>query len=208
MSSHSEFEDEKAALQHPSDSKRKSWSAPALALEVFSIVLGVLLALAFSGWAEDREHQRLAESALLNISKEISSNFETLTLIHANNVQTVNAITTQSESDADQSRSIIPGIQLQETAWEAFLATGMSGYVNYDTILSLSEMYAIQRVYKQTAMQMSESAMNATAYATALGTTVDERHFQEQFIGYFQLLTQIEAQLLSSYREALDTFDL
>ncbi len=169
MSSHSEFEDEKAALQHQSESKRKSWSAPALALEVFSIVLGVLLALAFSGWAEDREHQRLAESALLNISKEISSNFETLTLIHANNVQTVNAITTQSESDADQSRSIIPGIQLQETAWEAFLAT---------------------------------------AYATALGTTVDERHFQEQFIGYFQLLTQIEAQLLSSYREALDTFDL
>ena len=208
MSSHSEFEDEKAALQHPSDRKRKSWSAPALALEVFSIVLGVLLALAFNEWAEDREHQRLAKSALLNISKEISSNFETLTLIHANNVQTVNAITTQSESDADQSRSIIPGIQLQETAWEAFLATGMSGYVNYDTILSLSEMYAIQRVYKQTAMQMSESAMNATAYATALGTTVDERHFQDQFIGYFQLLTQIEAQLLSSYREALDTPDL
>ena len=123
-------------------------------------------------------------------------------------MQTVNAIIAQSESDADQSRSIIPGIQLQETAWEAFLATGMSGYVNYDTILSLSKMYAIQRVYKQTAMQMSESAMNATAYATALGTTVDERHFQEQFIGYFQLLTQIEAQLLSSYREALDTFDL
>ncbi len=208
MSSHSEFEDEKAASQHQSESKRKSWSAPALALEVFSIVLGVLLALAFNEWAEDREHQRLAKSALLNISKEISSNFETLTLIHANNVQTVNAITAQSESDADESRSIIPGIQLQETAWEAFLATGMSGYVNYDTILSLSKMYAIQRVYKQTAMHMSESAMNATAYATALGTTVDERHFREQFIGYFQLLTQIEAQLLSSYREALDTPDL
>jgi len=171
-------------------------------------VLGVLLALGLSEWANDRENHRLAKLALLNISKEISSNLETLTLIHENNVQTVNAITAQSESNADESQSFIPGIQLQETAWEAFLATGMSGYVNYDTILELSKMYAIQRVYKQTGMQMSESAMNATAYATALGTTVDERHFQEQFIGYFQLLTQIEVQLLDSYLDALNRIDL
>ncbi len=206
--SNKDLADEKATLQHQSERKRKSRSAPALALEVFSIVLGVLLALGLSEWADDRENHRLAKSALLNISKEISSNLETLTLIHENNVQTVNAITAQSESIADESQSFIPGIQLQETAWEAFLATGMSGYVNYDTILELSKMYAIQRVYKQTGMQMSESAMNATAYATALGTTVDERHFQEQFIGYFQLLTQIEVQLLDSYMDALDRIDL
>ena len=206
--SNKDLEDEKATLQQQSKRKRKSRSAPALALEVFSIVLGVLLALGLSEWADDRENHKLAKSALLNISKEISSNLETLTLIHENNVQTVNAITAQSESNADESQSFIPGIQLQETAWEAFLATGMSGYVNYDTILELSKMYAIQRVYKQTGMQMSESAMNATAYATALGTTVDERHFQEQFIGYFQLLTQIEVQLLDSYQDALDRIDL
>ncbi len=206
--SNKDLEDEKATLQHQSKRKRKSRSAPALALEVFSIVLGVLLALGLSEWADDRENHRLAKSALLNISKEISSNLETLTLIHENNVQTVNAITAQSESNADESQSFIPGLQLQETAWEAFLATGMSGYVNYDTILELSKMYAIQRVYKQTGTQMSESAMNATAYATALGTTVDERHFQEQFIGYFQLLTQIEVQLLDSYQDALDRIDL
>ena len=49
--------------------------------------------------------------------------------------------------------------------------------------------------------------MNATAYAVAVGTTLDEHHFQEQFIGYFQLMIQIEAQLLGSYRDALDTID-
>lgn len=202
-----ELEDEKAVPQRQSIGKRKSWSAPTLALEVFSIVLGVLLALGLSEWAEEREHQILAKSALLNISNEISSNLETLTLIHENNVQTVNSITAQSKSDADESRSIIPGIQLQETAWETFLETGLSGYVNYDTILTLSKMYAMQRVYKQTGMQVSESAMNAAAYSAALGTTLDEYHFQEQFIGYFQLLTQIESQLLNSYKVALDTID-
>ena len=105
------------------------------------------------------------------------------------------------------SNSSIPGIQLQETAWEAFLAAGLSGYVDYETILKLSQMYAIQRVYKQTGMQVSESAMNATAYATATGTVLDDQHFQEQFIGYFQLLTQIEAQLLDVYRGTLENFD-
>ena len=184
--------------------KQNRWSTKTLALEVFSIVLGVMLALALSEWADDRENHRLAQSALVNVSREIGSNLETLTLIHANNLATVNALTAQPETDADESLSIIPGIQLQETAWEAFLTTGMSGYVDYDTILSLSNMYAIQRVYKLTGRQLSESAMNATAYATALGTKVDERHFQEQFIGYFQLLTQLEAQLLGSYRDVQD----
>ena len=175
---------------------------------MFSIVLGALFTLALSEWAEEREKQTLAKSALLNISREIGSNLETLKLIHENNVRTVDAIGSQSQSDADESRTIIPGIQLQETAWEAFLATGFSGYVNYDTILALSKLYAIQRVYKQTGMQLSESAMSATSYAVATGNTVDDRLFQEQFIGYSQLLTQIEAQLLSTYDDALKVFDL
>ena len=75
-------------------------------------------------------------------------------------------------------------------------------------ILALSKMYALQGVYKQTGTQISEAAMNSTAYATAVGTTVDEQHFQEQFIGYFQLLTEIETQLLGAYRDTLDTMGL
>ncbi len=113
-------------------------------------MLGILLALGVSEWAKEREHQTLAKSGILNISKEISSNLE---------------------------------------------------------ILTHSRMYSIQRVYKQTGMQLSESAMNATAYTVALGTTADDRHFQEQFVGYFQLLIQIEPQLLGSYRDVLDTID-
>lgn len=187
--------------------KRKQWSVSAIAFEVFAIVLGVLLALGLSEWADDRQHKMLANSALQNIAKEIESNLGTLELIHENNLTTVEAITSQSASGTDESRSIIPGIQLQETAWEAFIAAGLSGYADYDKILKLSQMYAIQRVYKQTGMQVSESAMNATAYSAATGTVLDDQHFQEQFIGYFQLLTQLEAQLLAVYHGALESFD-
>jgi len=197
------IDDETAVSRHQSIGAKKTWSAPALVLEVFSIVLGVLLALGLSEWADDRQNQTLANSALLNIYREIGSNLETLKIIHENNVQTVDAIGRQPTPESDRSRSIIPGFQLRETAWEGLLATGLSGHVDYDTLLTLSQLYSIQRVYKQTGMQLSQSSMSATAYAAAIGTNVDDRHFQEQFIGYFQLLTQVEQQLLDMYQDAL-----
>ena len=171
-------------------------------MEVFSIVLGVLLALGLSEWAEEREHRALARSALVNISQEINSNLEMLTLIHNNNTRTIEVLKITSETGDREQRSFIPGLQLQETAWEAFLASGLSSYVDYNTLLALSSMYSMQRVYKQTATQLSESAMNATAHAAALGTVLDERHFQDQFMGHFELLVQIESLLLDVYRDA------
>ena len=201
------IENEKEISQHQGNGAQKTWSAPALVLEVFSIVLGVMLALGLSEWADERQNQTFANSALLNIYREVDSNLKTLKIIHENNVQTIDAIGLQPTSDADESRSIIPGLQLQETAWEALIATGLSGHVDYDTMLTLSQLYSIQRVYKQTGMQLSESAMSAAAYATAIGTSVDDRHFQQQFIGYFRLLTQIEEQLLNIYGNVLDTLD-
>ena len=44
--------------------------------------------------------------------------------------------------------------------------------------------------------------MSATAFAVATGTEIDDAHFQKQFVGYFELLTTIEAQLLDAYAGA------
>jgi len=185
--------------------KRTLPSLPTLALEVFSIVLGVLLALALSEWAEEREHQSLASSALVNVTQEINSNLETLILIHDNNVETIETL--KASVDSDENRNIIPGLQLQETAWEALIASGLSSYVEYDTLLALSATYSLQGVYKHTATQLVDAVMSATAHSVALGTVLDDRHLQEQFMGYFELLIQIEAQLLDAYRDTLDSFD-
>lgn len=63
-----------------------------LLIEVFSIVLGVLLALAMNEWREQRAHQSQVKAALQNISHELRSNLDVLTAIHENNVATVDAI--------------------------------------------------------------------------------------------------------------------
>lgn len=170
-------------------------------VEVLSIVLGVLLALGLSEWADDREHQALADAALQNVLNEVRSNHEVLTFIHENNTATIEAMKTDPDSESTQDRNFIPGLQLRETAWEALLSTGLSGYVDYDTIFMLSEMYAIQEVYKQTGVQLSEAAMNMAGYAAVNEKDIDNRHFQKQFIGYFELLADVEAGLLESFDE-------
>jgi len=187
--------------------KPKLPSLPALAVEFFSIVLGVLLALGLSEWVEEREHQALARSALVNVTQEIGSNLKTLILIHDNNVETIAILKAPTDQRSDQPRSIIPGLQLQETAWDALVAAGHSSYIKYDTLLTLSATYSLQEVYKHTATQLSDAAMSATAYSVALGTVVDDAHLQEQFMGYFELLVQIESHLLDAYRNALDSLD-
>lgn len=178
-------------------------SVKALFVEVISIVIGVLLALGLSEWSEERKYQTQAKVALENIAIEIRSNHKLLTAIHDNNLATLQAMHDGPESGEGDDRNYIPGLQLRKTAWDALLSTGLSNYISYDKILILSEMYAIQDVYKQTGTQLVEATMTASAYATVLAQDVDNSQFQKQFGTFFEMLSGIETQLLIEYDNAL-----
>lgn len=177
---------------------RRDWSVQGLLVEVFSIVLGVLLALGLSEWSEERQHIEQANIALTNVVSEIQDNKALLNMIHEINTATLAAMNAPSSSDA-QNQNFIPGLQLQETAWEAFLSTGLSNYASYDDVLALSKLYSIQKIYKQTGQQLVESSMNMSAYAVVLEKDVDNDEFQKQFLSYFTMLASIESELLLSY---------
>jgi hypothetical protein len=183
------------------------WPIQKLVIEVFSIVLGVLLALAVSEWNEQRSHKIQANSALQNISNELRSNQELLKLIHENNVATVDAMTMEPGSEPGETRNFIPGLQLRETAWDTLLSTGLSNYVSYERILVLSHAYSMLSLYKKTGMQLTNAAMTASAYAAATGASVDNDSFSKEFISYFEMLVQIEEILLTSFQEALEQLD-
>jgi hypothetical protein len=51
------------------------------------------------------------------------------------------------------------------------------------------------------------ASMTIAAYATAQETEVDNNHFKKQFVVYFELLSEIEAQLLLSCESAIADFD-
>jgi len=172
-------------------------------IEALSIVLAVLLALGVDEWREERSQQQQAKAALIHVQVELNSNRELLELIHANNTETIRVMNQSQDSGEEVERNFIPGHQLRETAWETLLSTGISNYVDYQTILELSATYSMQRIYKDTGSKMSAAAMNVAAYATVLGTEVDDNNYQQQFLSYFELLVAIETTLLESYQSSL-----
>ncbi len=175
-----------------------------LFLEFFSIVLGVLLALGLNEWRENRSHQSQANAALLNIKNELQSNLEILTAIHENNTTTIKLMTENQDADSSEERKFIPGLQLRETAWETFLSTNVSNYVDYETVLILSETYSFQDVYKQGGALLTEASMNMAAYAAATGKEVEDSHFKNQFYDYLVMLVQVEDALLKSCQRSIE----
>ena len=113
----------------PINNKKRHWngSMRAIFIEVVSIVLGVLLALAVNEWRALRAHDSEAESALQNIKNEVKSNQKTLKVIHENNLTTVESMT--ENSDRGEDRKFIPGLQLKSSAWE----TSHSVFVRFAT---------------------------------------------------------------------------
>jgi hypothetical protein len=170
-----------------------------LLVEVFSIILGVLLALAVNQWRENRFHKAQAESALNNVSNEIKSNLKALKILHDNISATIKLISEVSESDTAEDSKFIPGLQLRDTACKTLLSTNVASYVKYETVLQLSETYSIQDVYKQAAVSITDAALNLAAYAAANGRDVDDKHFQKQFYNYFVMLVEVESVLLRLY---------
>ena len=173
-------------------------------LEIFSIVLAVLLALGVSEWQEDRRESELAAIALENVRMELESNRTTLEVIHENNTKTIDAAKLDDASTQDgEDQQFIPGIQVRSVAWNALLSAGISNHIDYDLVLALSNIYAIQGVYKQTGLSMVDASMTMSAMATVQQVEVDSQRFQEQFMGYFEMILRMEEALLEGYGDVL-----
>jgi len=181
----------------------RSGTIARIALEVFSIVLGVLLALAVSEWQEQRNNQARAELALANVRAELQSNLDLLEFIYPNNSRVVESISS-GESSGSQDATVVPGVQLRASAWQTLASTGLSNYIDYDLLVDLSQLYAMIDVYRQTAYAFISANMNMSATATALGTSVDNDLFSQNFLSYFQMLVQIEAALIDTHKKAID----
>ena len=107
-----------------------------------------------------------AATALQNVKLELQANQEILTRIHENNVQTIETAQAAAGEDSEserESRPFIPGVQVRDTAWQALLDTGVSSYIDYELLLSLSETYSMQAIYKETGMHLVNASMTMAA---------------------------------------------
>jgi len=177
-----------------------------VALEVFSIVLGVLLALAVSEWQESRSNLEKSRLALTNVRAELQSNLKLLQTIHPINSGVVEKLSSGgTESSSDQ--TVVPGVQMRSSAWQTLSATGLGNYVDYDLLIELSQLYSLIDVYRQTAYSLINSNMNVAATATALDRGIENNRLAQNFLPFFQMLDQIEAALIPAHEKAIASID-
>jgi hypothetical protein len=183
-------------------SQRKPRTLGQIALEVFSIVLGVLLALGVSEWQEKRNNTERAGVAVANVRAELESNLKLLEIIHPNNALVAERIAS-GEGDSEDESTFIPGVQIRSSAWQALGSTGLGNFVDYEILIELSQLYSIIDVYRTTSYSFISSNMNMAATATALDTTVDSERFSQNFLTYFRMMVQIEEVLIDAHKSAI-----
>ena len=173
-----------------------------IAVEFISIVAGVLIALAVDEWNEDRQNQNRATNAIENVSSELQENLKILNIIHPNNVAVMSALFDSTEGDANQ--NFLPGVQLQETAWQTMINTGVSAYIPYDDLYEIGAIYKMIEIYKRSGNQVMDSFTESRGLFLALDKTLaDVEIFVANRAG-LEVMMYLETSLLEELPKYLE----
>lgn len=179
-----------------------------VALEVFSIVLGVLVALAVSEWQESRQIEERTRAALGIVRTELAQNLRLLEIVHENNVALTERLA-ENPSGLDQDANFLPALQTSDAAWETLRTTGLAGYVDLDLMVQLSEAYSLMDVYRRSGYSLVDANLQVLATATATERDMeainDANLFARNFIGHFQLIVNVEAALIDAHVRVLES---
>jgi hypothetical protein len=126
-----------------------------IVVETFSVVLGVLLALAANDWHESRVHDAQARDALAGIHAELAANRATLAnkvAYHAAMHDSLDALVARAHGgSAPGGLTAIKGWngisppRLVDNAWLSTYQTGVMQYIPVTTVLPLATTYALQQ---------------------------------------------------------------
>jgi len=175
-------------------------------LEIISIVLAVLLALAVSEWQENRNKLERTEAALRQVQTELSQNLELLEFVHDRNVALIELLS-QESTTVDQEAQFTPALQIADSAWKALGSTGLSGFVDFDLMVTLSQTYALIDIYRRSGYSLLDA--NLWVRATATATERDMKKIDDSNLcamncsSQFQLIVDVESALIDAHRKAL-----
>ncbi len=175
-------------------------------VEVLSIVVGVLIALAVDQWNQNRQNRQDADEALIKIKLELGTNIDLLELIHKNNMTVYEQIGGDQIS-GESNGGFVPGLQLQDTAWRTLTNTGIANYVDYEMLYAISGVYSIQEIYKSYGLQLIEADMNISVMRAALNPSADNDDLLDELAPRLGFLLQVEEQLLVSYKTLIEEMD-
>ena len=181
----------------------------ALILEVVSIIIGVLIALAMDEWNENRQNTNKAIKAVDNIKLELASNLRVLDIIHPGNKLSLETFQDEKIRNVD-SLTILPGLQLQETAWNTFLRTGVSAFIPYEDLYKIAELYNMIQIYKEVGNRFIDTLTESRTLHSALGREIEDAAIIRENLSVLAMMVSIETNLMNftkTYLESESTTD-
>jgi hypothetical protein len=179
-----------------------------LLVEMSLVVSGILLALWANQWNTEREYYDRAQIALRAIAGEIEGNLNLLNIVHPQNELSLAwMLAEETESTEQDSINIVPALQVKDVAWQTMLSTGVSEFVDYELLYSISDIYSMQDIYKSFSWNMISTIASTEALAAAIRDGDDDDLPRDLFADDVSLLVSIEVALQSSYQDALDQFE-
>ncbi len=181
-----------------------------LALEVLSVVLAVLLALAADDWRDARAAESLTRRSIASIAEEIDSNLQLVQEAHDHHQYVLEQIRDSYPEDSELSESdaqnilldlyrvgvIRPGTVL-DTAWSTAQMSGAIKGLEYEIALSLSKVYAVQADYRMATVSIT-NAMNLAQFLGAESSDYLSGIYEGVNSHWWH-----EERLMSAYQEAL-----
>ena len=134
--------------------KKEEISWAALALEVFSVTLSVLVALAIGDWHEERQQRKQAEQALQGIAAECESNQRNLERRLAYYTTVRDGLQRKIEAQgADAPALPVKGwkglypVLLRNSAYRTAVATDAFSHMEFSLADAISRIYALHEFY-------------------------------------------------------------
>jgi hypothetical protein len=126
-------------------------------LHLFTITIGLLIALALEGWVERRHHRELRDDADTNLRQEIRDNAAEIAQGHKNILSEEANLTKMlpffearkagKDYDIHEIQLGYSIGQLQDASWRTAAATGALSYMEYDHVQRYAEAYQLQEKY-------------------------------------------------------------
>ena len=192
-------------------SQKPSLNLPAILLQAFFVVLGVVLALGANQWRENQNQQKHAVHALETIKDEIRENQQLIQEKLNYHTYLIDTLSVYLRGNAAQSKptyrmfhgGFISSTQPLSTAWEAAGATDALNSMDFQQVLLLSKMYKLQDRYT-----FQTTSISGNIYETMLkegSRTLIER--SENLLSILYMFTYRERELISQYQEVLDQLE-
>ena len=185
-------------------------------LHLFTITIGLLIALSLEGLVEYAHHRHLVREARENIRREVELNHEAaqedLKIVQQNfdqqkaNIDAIHRLMAGGKQLHVSVRNDFDFNSLNESAWHTARETGALGYMPYDEVQRYSDLYMLTDLVNDSSIAAAKQDFAAGA-PFAMGYDA-ERLPQEEYMrllhdnANIELLVKVLKQLVKEYDDA------